>query len=246
MLLTLAEQTALPTLKPIIIVDNNSRDNGDDFLHGLATRIERVFVLRNRFFLSHARGMRRGLGFLDELDHSIAENERANIVISCDTDVIFRRTDALSELGKLFIEEQAAFAGELRHNLYPYPEAQASFIAVRRDCYSRRDIAPWVNHGAPSYWMQRSIWLAGLPVVHFPSNHGGFILHRGRAGVAAAGAFSPFSSYASVENNQAHYMGVPDGEKIWREIEARWAELLSPEKEDRLLAYLAEKFRADV
>lgn len=245
MLLTLAEQSALRSLKRIIIVDNDSRDGGDRFLHDLAARIERVSVLRNRFFLSHARGMRRGLDHLDALDASVAEEERANIVISCDTDVIFRRIDTLAELGKLFVEEQAALAGELRNFLFPYPEAQASFIAVRRDCYSRRDIAPWVNHGSPSYWMQRSIWRAGLPVIHFPSNYGGFILHRGRAGVAAASAFSPFSSYASIDDNQAHYMGVPDGAEIWGEVEARWAELLSPENEDRLLEHFAQKFQAD-
>ncbi len=185
--------------------------------------------------------MRRGTDYLTRLDESVTETERPNIVISCDTDVVFRRADTLSELGRLFVEERAALAGELRHNIFPYPEAQASFIAVRRDCYSRKDIVPWVNHGSPAYWMQRSIWLAGLPVVDFPSNHGGFILHRGRAGVAAAQAVSPLSSYASIENNQAHYMGVPDGAKIWAEIEARWEELLVPENEERLLDHLERK-----
>lgn len=93
-------------------------------------------------------------------------------------------------MAKVFVEEGAALAGELRKHLYPYPEAQASFVAVRRDCYSRKDIVPWVNHGSPAYWMQRSIWRAELPVVNFPSNHGKYILHRGRSGVAAARLFS--------------------------------------------------------
>ena len=57
----------------------------------------------------------------------------------------------------MLAEADTPFAGELRHNLYPYPEAQASFFAVRRDCYARSDIDPIVHHGAPAYFMQRSI-----------------------------------------------------------------------------------------
>ena len=191
MLLTLAEQYSLKLLKRIILVDNCSRDGGSNFLRELAERINIISVVHNRWFLNHAHGMRRGLRLLDLVEADAAATDSANIVLSCDADVVFRRRDTLSELARVFVEEGAALAGELRKQLYPYPEAQASFIAVRRDCYSRKDIAPWVNHGSPAYWMQRSIWRAELPVVNFPSNQGGYILHRGRSGVAAARLFFP-------------------------------------------------------
>ena len=164
MLLTLAEQSSLQLLKRIILVDNCSRDGGSSFLRELAEQVNIISVVHNRWFLNHARGMRRGLRLLDLVEADEA-TDSANIVLSCDADVVFRRRDTLSELAKVFVEEGAALAGELRKHLYPYPEAQASFIAVRRDCYSRKDIAPWVNHGAPAYWMQRSIWRAALSVV---------------------------------------------------------------------------------
>ena len=164
MLLTLAEQSSLQLLKRIIIVDNCSRDGGSSFLRELAEQVNIISVVHNRWFLNHARGMRRGLRLLDLVEADEA-TDSANIVLSCDADVVFRRRDTLSELAKVFVEEDAALAGELRKHLYPFPEAQASFIAVRRDCYSRKDIAPWVNQGAPAYWMQRSIWRAALPVV---------------------------------------------------------------------------------
>jgi hypothetical protein len=90
--------------------------------------------------------------------------------------------------------------------------------------------------------MQRSIWRAGLPVIHFPSNHGGYILHRGRSGVAAARLFFPYSPYATVDNSEAHYMGVPGGAQIWENIESRWEDLLRPEAQERLIAHLAERF----
>jgi hypothetical protein len=49
--------------------------------------------------------------------------------------------------------------------VYDEPQAQASYVAFRRDVYARRETAPWVNHGAPSYWTQESIRRAGHRVV---------------------------------------------------------------------------------
>lgn len=242
MLLTLAEQTPLELLKRIVIVDNHSQDGGAGFLRRLADQIDLISLVENRLFLNHARGMRSGFTRLHELETGLDKKCRTNIVISCDSDVVFRRKDTLTTLAKIFVDQRAALAGELRHGIFPYPEAQASFIAVRRDCYARKDIAPWVNHGSPAYWLQRSIWQAGLGVQDFPSNHEGYILHRGRAGVAAAHAFSPMSSYSSIKNNEAHYMGVPDGEKIWQGIEAHWLDLLEQEDEELLIAHLVGRF----
>ena len=242
MLLTLAEQNRLELLKSIVIVDNHSQDNGARFLRRLAAQVDLISLVENRIFLNHARGMRSGLSRLNTLEISLPENRRTNVVISCDSDVVFRRNDTLAALAKLFVDQNAAFAGELRHGIYPYPEAQASFIAVRRDCYARRDIAPWVNHGSPAYWMQRSIWQAGLVVQDFPSNGEGYILHRGRAGVAAASVFSPMSSYSSIKNNKAHYMGIHGGAKIWQGMEAHWLDLLAPDAEGALIEHLMERF----
>lgn len=240
LLLTLAEQKPLELLLRIVVVDNRSRDGGAPFLRALAARVPRIALAENRTFLSHARGMRRGLALLDELDRGLEPKRRANIVLSCDTDVVLRREDTLAELGARFVHQHAAIAGELRRGVYPHPEAQASFVAVRRDCYARRDLAPWVNHGAPAYWLQKSAWRAGLNVVDFPTYRDGYALHRGRAGVAAARTFAPSHSYASVETG-AHYMGVPDGARLWDEIATRWSRLLLPEAEPRLIAHLAER-----
>ncbi len=121
----------------------------------------------------------------------------------------------------------------------PYPEAQASFFVVRRDVHARRDVRPWVYHGDPAHWMQQSIWEAGLTVVDFPSNHGGHILHRGRAGVAAAAEFSPRHSYAKVDRRAPHFMGVPGGAEAWAAIEGRHERLLRVENEPELVDRLA-------
>ena len=89
--------------------------------------------------------------------------------------------------------------------------------------------------------MQRSIARTGLPVVGFPSNFGGYVLHRGRAAVAAAGEVNRFHPYATVSYRHPHYMGVPHGAEIWTEIEQRQASLLEPERESELIALLAER-----
>jgi hypothetical protein len=65
---------------------------------------------------------------------------------------------------------------------------------------------------------------AGLPIVDFPSNQKGHILHRGRSAAAAAGTFTPLRAYGTSPQTAPHFMGVPDGARIWDEIEARHAD----------------------
>ena len=139
-------------------------------------------------------------------------------------------------------EGETAFAGELRHGLYPYPEAQASFFAIRRDCYARPDIEPIVHHGAPAYFMQRSLWKAGLKLADFPSNHGGYILHRGRSGVSAAHHYHRFSAYSTASDRYPHFMGVEGGQAIWTSIEKRFEHLLKPQNEQVMLQFLLGYF----
>src|SRR5262249_60438433 len=82
---------------------------------------------------------------------------------------------------------------------------------------------------------------AGLPVFDFPSNHGGYILHRGRSAVEAAHELFPRHSYATADARQPHFMGVPDGPRTWARIEERFTELLRPEREEQLVDLLAER-----
>lgn len=232
MLLTLTGQDALDRVTDIVIVDNDSRDGAAALRQALHGRVPRIHWVSNRHFLTHARGIRLGLSALHRL------GSQANVVLAVDTDVIFLRPDAIRALLARF-EDGAALAGEMRHGLYEVPEAQASFVAFRRDVYARRDIMPWVNHGAPSYWMQKSIRRAKLPVADFRSNQDGYALHRGRAGVMAASRFRPRSSYASISNHDPHFMGVPGGESTWQAVENAWGPWLEPGAESALADRLA-------
>lgn len=233
-LLSLSEQESLKCINDIVIVDNGSRDGGRLLIRELATKIPRITLIENNHFLSHARGMRLGIKKLDAL------NSRANVILSVDTDVIFLRPDTLGELSRIF-EQGAVFAGEMRHGIFEIPEAQASLIAVRRDVYARKQIAPWVNHGSPSYWMQKSIRRAGLSVFDFPSYREGYALHRGRSGVLAAKTFHSETSYASIPNNRPHFMGNPNGEVLWAAVENRWSSLLEPDAQDALVDELTRR-----
>lgn len=228
-------------MKRIVICDNGSQDEPEPFLTDLESRIDRVTVTRNSRPLSHARGMRRALKALREAERG--EEKPANILLICDTDVVFRNPDTLRALADRFrSDDDVAFVGELRRHVFPHPEAQASFLAVRRDWAERRRTAPWVDHGSPAYWMQRSIWEQGGRGDDFPSNVGGYILHRGRSGVAAGQEQFPSHHLRTETYNNPHYMGVPGGAAIWRTIEDHHAGTLDSPEPGTLVGKLVAAF----
>jgi hypothetical protein len=230
MLLTLSEQHHLGDfVREIMIVDNGSRDGGRSFLRRLAARVEGVHLVELRTFKYHARGMRAGVRAL---------KSDANVVLFCDTDVVWRNPETLLDLAAAISALDAAVAGEPRGN-GKHPDIQASFFAVRRDVLDYPDIRPPVNHGSPLWWLQADVVSAGLAVAQFPSNHGGYILHRGRTAVAATREYTPRRSYATAANRFPHFMGVPGGSLIWDEIEQRHAAQLEPDAEPQLLDLLA-------
>jgi hypothetical protein len=236
MLLTLAEQQGLELLEQIVIVDNRSRDGGTAFLEELTERVPRVVLVRRRWFCSHARGMRVGERALDPA---------VNIVLYCDPDVVWRNSETLLDLAAAIVAHDAALAGEVRRahsdDQDANPDIQASFLAVRRDALHQRDVRPPVNHGSPTLWLQQDVVRAGLPVVHFPSNHGGYVLHRGRSAVAASREFTPRRSYATATYREPHYMGVPDGATIWDAVETHYADLLTRDAEPQLVEELGRR-----
>jgi hypothetical protein len=241
MLCTLFEQVDLDlVLHRLVIVDNASRDGGGAFADRLAAAMTHAHAVHNRRFLNHARGIRSGLSALERLEGS-PDVPPTNLVLFVDPDVVFRNPETLVNLVSVLTVNDGAFAGELRRSPREYPDVQASFLLVRRDWLARKDVRPWVNHGSPSVWLQESIWEAGGVVVDFPSNLGGYILHRGRGAVAAAREFAPRSSYATASAAPS-YMGVRDGARIWAEVEQRWDSWLDPASEPALIEHLAARF----
>ncbi len=242
MLLTLSEQEDLGLLHRIVVVDNGSRDGGGEFLDRLDERVERLHVVHRRHWLGHGPGMRAGVRALDRIDSG---TERpANLLLFCDTDIVFRRPETVMVLAGTALSGEPAVFGEVRAGANERADIQASFFAVRRDAYARRVVSPLVHDGAPAYRLQQAIVGAGLSMTNVPTNHGGLILHRGRAGVEAAGRYRPRHHYAAVRDDQPHFMGVPGGAAIWSEIESRHAELLDVDAEAELLDVLSERFEA--
>ncbi len=239
MLLTLVEQQDLELLTDIVVVDNDNRDGGREFLRTLERRLAKLHLVENRFFPSHARGMRIAIDWLAKDDAHRSAEQRSNVFLFCDTDVVFRREDTLRALASRFTESKIGFAGEMREGLYPLPEAQASFIAVRRDIYHRPDVVPMLHHGAPAYPLQCSLRRANIDLADFPSNFGGYILHRGRSGVAATRTYRRHDAHATAVTYRPHFMGVPGGRQVWESIEKKHQALLDPRAEPELVEYLA-------
>jgi hypothetical protein len=243
MLATLAEQRQLGLVQRLVIVDQRSGDGGPPFLRSLAEAAPRVDLVELRSFLNHARGMRAGMRALDRVERDVAADARANVLLFVDPDVVFRNIDALGDLATSMLAFDAVLAGEVRQLPgNPNPNIQASFLAIRRDVTARRDISPFVNGGAPAFLLQRDVVRAGLAIADFPTNRGGFALHRGRAAVEATHRFTPRRSYASVAEREPHYMNVTDGARIWDEIETRHAAMLTVDAEADLVTRLAASF----
>lgn len=240
LLLTLAEQEHLGLLHRIVLVDNGSRDGGRELVARLDDRIPAVHAVLRRHRLGHGPGMRAGVRALDRIDGR--SDRPANLLLFCDADVVFRSPDVLSALAGTALASEPALVGEIRR-AYAEPDIQASFFMVRRDVHARRGVPPLVHDGAPAYRMQRAIFRSGSTVVDLRTNHGGLILHRGRAGIEAAQRYRPRHAYAAVRDAGPHFMGVPDGARIWAEVELRHADLLDPSAEDQLLVVLADRFR---
>jgi hypothetical protein len=242
MLCTLGQQSHLVDLHRIIIVDNGSVDGGIPFLEALSARVPRVHLVKRQRFRNHAAGMRAGLRWLTRLESHDPPGARATILLFCDPDVVFRNPATLHDLSATMTVHRAAFAGEARQAPPAHPDIQASFFAVRRDVVARRQVQPLVNHGSPAYGMQTSIRGAGLTIADFPSNHGGYVLHRGRTAVAAGATYGVGGWNVALTNREAHFMGVPDGARIWAEIAEAWTSLLEASAEDKLLDHLADRF----
>jgi glycosyltransferase involved in cell wall biosynthesis len=241
MLCTLADQSELWFVQRLIVVDNDSRDGGVQFLRELDARVPRFHLVERRHFLSHAAGMRAGIRAVDCIDQGLTPEERVNLILLCDPDVVFRDPSTLRDVSAAIVQTNGALAGEVRRKGSGHPDIQASFFAVRRDILARRDVQPFVNHGSPAYGMQASVLRLGLTIVDFPSNHGGYVLHRGRTAVAAATTYG-VGSYAGVANRHPHFMGVANGARIWASIEQQWAHLLDEDAEPMLLDHLMSRF----
>ena len=242
LLASLSDVDHLDRLVRLIVVDNGSKDDAESLLTVLEGSNLPVSIVRNRVWLSHARGMRKGLAALARAERDSQNVSESNVVLFVDTDVVFLRSDTLSALSGVFESRDCAFAGQLRSGRYPYPEAQASFLAVRRDWLARHDVATWVHHGSPAYWMQRDIWRAGGVGHHFPSNTEGYVLHRGRGGVEAATSHHPLSSYGREWRKEPHFMGVPGGAAMWAAAEERYRDLTAAGQEERLVKKLRDRW----
>jgi hypothetical protein len=186
--------------------------------------------------------MRRAITALREAENEVPEQLRANVLWHVDPDVLLLRRDTLVNLAEIFRDINTAFAGELRRGVHPLPEAQASFLAVRRDWSQRRGVSPWVHGGSPAWPLQRDIWRLGGQGHNFDTYRLGYALHRGRSAVAASRQYHPGSAYASVRNHLPHFMGVPEGQSVWKAIESSYDDWLHTKHEATLVRHLATRF----
>jgi hypothetical protein len=235
MLLSLAEQTWSRDLNRVVIVDNRSSDGSPAFLESLA-RSARVSFAINSGPTSHGVGLRRAVAELEVLEAELPEAEQSNVLLVVDTDIVFLRADTL-ELCSHALRRDAALVGELQFDLGE-PYAHPCCFFVRRDAYHDARVWPFVDHGAPALWLQRSLRCAGLRVMDFPLRSDGHIVHRGRGSIAGVNRLKLHHAYGNVRDT-AHFHGNPQGAELWQAVEARHVERLGPENDAAAIDYIA-------
>lgn len=239
MLLTMAEQPWAKDLRRLVVVDNASQDGSFDLLRRL--RSEHTAVLQNPGSTSHGVGLRYALDWLEQAERALPEKQRCNLYWIVDSDIIFLRTDSLPVLCGEMTRTDASLLGELQFDLGE-PYAHPCCLLVRRDAYRNPAVLPFVDHGAPALWLERSLRRAGLRIRDFPVRRHEHIVHRGRGSIAAVNRLGLVHAYATVRDT-AHFHGNPAGSTRWQEAEQRHASRLGDDNDAAAIDYIASRLR---
>lgn len=239
MLLSLADQAWAAELQRIVLVDNRSQDGSAAWLNGLS-RATRVEVFHNSGPTSHGFGLRYAVEALAESEAQLPLERRTNLLLVVDTDIVFLRPDTLELCCReLMAHEGAGALGELQFDLGE-PYAHPCCLFVRNDAFSDARVWPFVDHGAPALWLQRSLRCSQRTILDFPLRSENHIVHRGRGSIAAVNRLGLDDVYANVRND-AHFHGNPRGAALWAEVEARHAGRLGAENDAACADYLAAR-----
>jgi hypothetical protein len=111
---------------------------------------------------------------------------------------------------------------------------------LRSDAYHDARVWPFVDHGAPALWLERSLIGAGRRLVDYPLRSENHIVHRGRGSIAGVNRLELRHAYANVRDS-AHFHGNPDGAALWHAAEQRHLGRLGEKNDAHALAFLAER-----
>lgn len=236
MLLTLAERAWAPRLQRVVIADNRSSDDSPQFLKALGDSGAILFVT-NPGATSHGVGLRFAIEQLEAFESKLPPGERSNVWLVADTDIIFERDDTLDLVKAELRRDHAALVGEMQFDLGE-PYAHPCCFWLRSDAYHDERVWPFVDHGAPALWLQRSLRGAGWKVLDFPARSENHIVHRGRGTIAGINQLALRHAYAHVQD-AAHFHGNPDGKLLWQQAEARHSSRLGSTNDAAAVAFIA-------
>jgi len=243
MLLTLADCWLHAQPRKLVVVDNGSTDGSREFLRRLSVSSPILHVIENRGQSSHAHGLRCGIRHIESIEREISVTQRTNVFLIVDSDVIFLSSDLFPRIIEVLIRQDAALVGQLQYDVGE-PYAHPCCMLLRRDCYGDKRVLPFVNHGAPALWLQRSMRKAGMKIVDFPVLEESFIVHRGRGTIDAIPSHARFHSCATAPYHGAHYHGNANGEQLWYATESRFDALLKPACEEDAIRFINSRLLA--
>ena len=236
MLLSLADQAFAKELQQVVLVDNRSSDGSQALLEPLAQR-SGILYASNPGSTSHGVGLRYAIDCLERAESGLPASRQANVFLIVDTDIIFLRPDTLTLGLEAMRSTDAGLLGELQFDLGE-PYAHPCCLFVRRDAYHDARVWPFVDHGAPALWLQRSLRCAGRRIGDFPLRSENHIVHRGRGSIAGVNRLGIQHAYATVRDT-AHFHGNPNGPALWQAAEARHAAHLGEANDAAAIDYIS-------
>jgi glycosyltransferase involved in cell wall biosynthesis len=206
----------------ILIVDNASTDGSGELLR----RAEDAGLCRvvvNGTNLGHGPAL--DLALRTDL---AAGAERVWIL---DSDCVVTRPDALRT--PLAMHPDAAIIGESQWDPWHQRTRHALYsLVIDPSALDRPDVARFTDGGDPAWELLASAERAGLPLASFPFTADGYVVHVGRASLAAVAAADdtshPLYSWAT-GHNEAHFGGIEGARDRHAQIVARFKDDVGPD-----------------
>jgi hypothetical protein len=213
----------------IVIVDNASTDGSAELLDG-AQRVGLCTLIRNSSNVGHGQGLNAAM--------QSEPAQTADQVWVLDSDCVVTRPDALTE--PLARHPDADIIGEAHWDPWHERErCELYSLIIRRSALDRHDVGGFTEGGDPSWDMLTSAERAGLTVGSFPFTADGFVVHLGRASLAAVVATgdtsNPLFRWAT-HHRDPHFGGVEGARERHATVVSRFISEVGPGLDLEVLA----------
>lgn len=209
----------------ILVVDNHSSDGSQDLLQALAD--DGLIDFRaNDQNTDHGPALNQAFDELSRAQQS-GIDRAIHAIWVLDSDCVVLRPDVLAHATSVMTDTGAAIVGQPVWDEWNHGTFGLHSLLIDSAQVWRNPIVPFEEDGEPSRRLQESCIAAGLTMTPFGFTAGKHIVHLGRGTLAqiAENKLQDNRYFAWAEKHSApHYAAVPDGERAYAGVQARFME----------------------